>query len=533
MQIGVDKLANAVKCTLGPSGKNVVLNKKYGPATITKDGVSVAKEIELKDPFENIGAQLIKDVASRTNDQAGDGTTGATVIAQSIYKTGLKYTIVPGANPIEMKKGMDMAVKCIVNELKNMSKEIDINSPDIEKVATISANNDNETGKLIAEGTRKVGKNGVITVEESKSSETKVDVVEGMEFDRGYISPYFTTDSEKMTAELENPYILIMDKKLSALKDLLPILETVARDGRSLLIIADDVEGEALTTLVVNKLRSTIKVCAVKAPGFGDRKKEILEDIAIVTGGTLVSEERGVTLDKVTIESLGKAEKVTVTKDNTTIVNGNGNKDEIRRRIDQISAQIENSNSKYDKEKLEERRAKLSGGVAVIYIGAATEVEMKEKKDRIDDALHATKAALQEGVVPGGGVALLKCSKKLETLEAENEDQRNGINIVKEAICEPCRTIIVNAGIRNVDVIEEKIKSSGSIDYGFNSKTKKYENLFETGVLDPTKVIRLQAELSVSISSLMLTTECVISEEEEKQNNCNQQGCMNSGMAMM
>ena len=533
MQIGIDKLANAVKCTMGPRGKNVVYSNKFGPSSITKDGVTVAKEIELKDKLENIGAQLIKEVASKTNDEAGDGTTGATVIAQSIYNNGLKYLIAPGTNSVEIKRGIDKAVGCIVEKLKSISKEINIDSSDIEKVATISANNDPQIGKFISEAMRKVGRNGVITVEESKSSETKVEVVEGMEFDRGYLSPYFATNSEKMTAELENPYILISDKKISVLKEILPVLESVAQSGRPLLIIADDVDGEALTTLVINKIRSIIKVCAVKAPGFGDRKKDILEDIAIVTGGTLISEERGLTLDKINIDSLGRAEKVIITKDSTTIVNGNGNERNINDRIEQITAQIENTDSKYDKEKLEERRAKLSGGVAVIYIGAATEVEMKEKKDRIDDALHATRAAVQEGVVPGGGIALLKCRKAIKSLEAENEDQRTGMNIIFKAASAPFETILMNAGEENISVIKNEIESSNSVSYGYNAKTKKCEDLYESGVLDPTKVIRLQLENAASVASLMLTTECVISEKEEKQPVCGQQGGIDNSMGMM
>lgn len=533
MQKGVDKLANAVKCTMGPRGKNVVLFNKIGSASITKDGVTVAKEIELKDQYENIGVQLIKEVASKTNDEAGDGTTGATVIAQSIYSNGLKYLIAPGTNSVEIKRGIDKAVECIVEELKSISKKIDIESSEIEKVATISANNDPQIGKFISEAMRKVGRNGVITVEESKSSETKVEVVEGMEFDRGYLSPYFATNSEKMTAELENPYILICDKKISVIKEIIPILESVAQSGRPLLIIADDVDGEALTTLVFNKIRSVIKVCAVKAPGFGDRKKDILEDIAIVTGGTLVSEQKCLKLDEINIESLGRAEKVIVTKDSTTIVNGNGNKDNINDRIEQISAQIKNTDSEYDKEKLEERRAKLSGGVAVIYIGAATEVEMKEKKDRIDDALHATRAAVQEGVVPGGGIALLKCRKAVNSLNAENEDQRTGMNIIFKAASSPFETILMNAGEEDISVIKNEIESSSSISYGYNAKTKKCEDLYENGVLDPTKVIRLELENAASVASLMLTTECVVVEKEEKQHMCGQPGGMDSSMGMI
>lgn len=526
---GVDKLANAVKVTLGPCGRNVVLEKKYGPSTITKDGISVAKEIELKDPVENIGAQLIKEVASKTNDGAGDGTTTATVLAQSIYNNSLKY-VTSGANPVEIKKGIDLAVENVIAEIKNISKEIDNNSSDIEQVATISANNDSEIGKMIAEAMAKVGKDGVITVEEAKGTQTSVKVVEGMEFDRGYLSPYFVTNTEKMTVEMENPYILITDKKISALKELLPILESVAQSGKPLLIIAEDVDGEALTTLVVNKLRIGLKICAVKAPGFGDRKKEILQDIAIVTGGNVISEEQGRKLENITIEDLGKAEKINITKDNTVIVNGNGNKKEINDRANQIRSQIENTKSEYDKEKLQERLAKISGGVAVLYIGASTEVEMKEKKDRVDDALHATRAAVQEGIVPGGGVTLLRCSEKIINLKGENEDQKLGINIVYKSLFAPIKTILSNAGEENIDVIINSILNNSG-DYGYNARLKKFENFFKTGVIDPAKVTRLAIENAASISGLLITSDCVISDiKEEKQMNCGHQNGMNDGM---
>lgn len=526
---GVDKLANAVKVTLGPCGRNVVLEKKYGPSTITKDGISVAKEIELKDPVENIGAQLIKEVASKTNDGAGDGTTTATVLAQSIYNNSLKY-VTSGANPVEIKKGIDLAVENVIAEIKNISKEIDNNSSDIEQVATISANNDSEIGKMIAEAMAKVGKDGVITVEEAKGTQTSVKVVEGMEFDRGYLSPYFVTNTEKMTVEMENPYILITDKKISALKELLPILESVAQSGKPLLIIAEDVDGEALTTLVVNRLRIGLKICAVKAPGFGDRKKEILQDIAIVTGGNVISEEQGRKLENITIEDLGKAEKINITKDNTVIVNGNGNKKEINDRASQIRSQIENSKSEYDKEKLQERLAKISGGVAVLYIGASTEVEMKEKKDRVDDALHATRAAVQEGIVPGGGVTLLRCSEKIINLKGENEDQKLGINIVYKSLFAPIKTILSNAGEENIDVIINAILNNSG-DYGYNARLKKFENFFKTGVIDPAKVTRLAIENAASISGLLITSDCVISDiKEEKQMNCGHQNGMNDGM---
>lgn len=526
---GVDKLANAVKVTLGPCGRNVVLEKKYGPSTITKDGISVAKEIELKDSVENIGAQLIKEVASKTNDGAGDGTTTATVLAQSIYNNSLKY-VTSGANPVEIKKGIDLAVENVIAEIKNISKEIDNNSSDIEQVATISANNDSEIGKMIAEAMAKVGKDGVITVEEAKGTQTSVKVVEGMEFDRGYLSPYFVTNTEKMTVEMENPYILITDKKISALKELLPILESVAQSGKPLLIIAEDVDGEALTTLVVNRLRIGLKICAVKAPGFGDRKKEILQDIAIVTGGNVISEEQGRKLENITIEDLGKAEKINITKDNTVIVNGNGNKKEINDRANQIRSQIENTKSEYDKEKLQERLAKISGGVAVLYIGASTEVEMKEKKDRVDDALHATRAAVQEGIVPGGGVTLLRCSEKIINLKGENEDQKLGINIVYKSLFAPIKTILSNAGEENIDVIINAILNNSG-DYGYNARLKNFENFFKTGVIDPAKVTRLAIENAASISGLLITSDCVISDiKEEKQINCGHQNGMNDGM---
>ena len=518
IKAGVDKLANAVKVTLGPCGRNVVLEKKYGPATITKDGVSVAKEIELKDPVENTGAQLIKVVSSKTNDGAGDGTTTATVLAQSIFNNSLKY-LTSGANPVDLKKGIDKAVSKIVEELKNISREVDINSSDIEKVATISANNDNEIGKMIAEAMAKVGKDGVITVEEAKGIQTSVKIVEGMEFDRGYLSPYFVTNPEKMIAELEQPYILITDKKISVLKDLLPVLEGVAQTGRPLLIIADDVDGEALTTLVLNRIRIGLKICAVKAPGFGDRKKDILQDIALLTGGQVVSDEQGIKLEDLTLDSLGTAEKINITKDSTTIVNGGGNKETIDRRCRQLRAQIEDCTSDYDKEKLHERLAKLPGGVAVLNVGASTEVEMKEKKDRIDDALHATSAAVQEGVVPGGGIAIIRCSQKIKDLKGDNEDQNIGINIVYNSCFSSLKTILANAGEDSIDVILNNIMSQSG-DYGYNAKNKKYENFFESGVLDPTKVTRLALENAASIASLLLTTECVVSEIKEDKSCC-------------
>ncbi|BDD09692.1 60 kDa chaperonin [Fulvitalea axinellae] len=511
---GVNVIADAVKVTLGPKGRNVILDKKFGAPHVTKDGVSVAKEIELKDPVENMGAQLVKEVASKTNDDAGDGTTTATVLTQAIFNNGIK-NVTAGANPMDIKRGIDAAVALVVDGLRSQSKEIETND-EIAQVASISANNDKEIGGMIAEAMEKVGKDGVITVEEAKGTETEVKTVEGMQFDRGYLSPYFVTDTEKMEAELENPYILIYDKKISTMKDLMPILEPVAQSGRPLLIIAEDVDGEALATLVVNKIRGTLKIAAVKAPGFGDRRKAMLEDIAILTGGTVISEERGFNLESATLDMLGTAEKVNIDKDNTTVVNGAGNEDTIKGRVNEIKSQIENTSSDYDREKLQERLAKLSGGVAIIYIGAATEVEMKEKKDRVDDALHATRAAVQEGVVPGGGVALIRAIEALENLEekVENEDQATGVNIVERAIESPLRAIVENAGGEG-SVIVQKIKE-GEGDYGYNAREDKFENLLSAGVIDPTKVTRLALENAASIASLLLTTECVVADQEEE-----------------
>ncbi|GIV39980.1 MAG: 60 kDa chaperonin [Thermonema sp.] len=508
---GVDALANAVKVTLGPKGRNVILDKKFGAPAITKDGVSVAKEIELKDPIENMGAQLVKEVASKTADNAGDGTTTATVLTQAIFNAGLKY-VAAGANPMDLKRGIDKAVEAVVEHLKKQSKTVD-NSNEIAQVATISANNDSEIGKMIADAMEKVGKDGVITVEEAKGTETEVKVVEGMQFDRGYLSPYFVTNPDKMEAELERPYILITDKKISSLKDMLPVLEQVAQSGRPLLIIAEDVEGEALATLVVNKLRGTLRVAAVKAPGFGDRRKAMLEDIAILTGGTVISEERGYKLENATIEYLGQAEKVTIDKDNTTIVNGAGKSEDIKARINQIKAQIETTTSDYDREKLQERLAKLSGGVAILYVGAATEVEMKEKKDRVDDALHATRAAVEEGIVPGGGVALVRAIEALEGLKVENEDQQLGVNIIRTALEAPLRTIASNAGAESSVVVQRVMEGKG--DFGYNAREDKFENMIAAGIIDPTKVTRLALENAASIASLLLTTEAVVAELPE------------------
>lgn len=510
---GVDKLAEAVKVTLGPKGRNVIIDKKFGAPTITKDGVSVAKEIELKDAIENMGAQLVKEVASKTADDAGDGTTTATVLAQSIFNNGIK-NVAAGANPMDLKRGIDAAVAAVVEELKNQSKTIS-NSNEIEQVASISANNDMEVGKMIANAMEKVGKDGVITVEEAKGTETEVKTVEGMQFDRGYLSPYFVTNTEKMEAELESPYILIYDKKISAMKELLPILEAVAQTGKPLLIIAEDVDGEALATLVVNKIRGSLKIAAVKAPGFGDRRKAMLEDIAILTGGTVISEERGYKLEGATIDYLGTAEKVNIDKDNTTVVNGAGTKENIEARINQIKQQVENTTSDYDREKLQERLAKLSGGVAILYVGAATEVEMKEKKDRVDDALHATRAAVEEGIIAGGGVAFIRTVESLDQLNTENEDQATGINIVRFALEAPLRTIVENAGGEG-SVIVQKVRE-GKDDYGYNARTNDYENMFSAGVIDPTKVTRLALENAASIASLLLTTECVVAEEPEDE----------------
>jgi chaperonin GroEL len=510
---GVDKLANAVKVTLGPKGRNVVIDKKFGAPTVTKDGVSVAKEIELKDAIENMGAQLVKEVASKTADDAGDGTTTATVLAQSMFSHGIK-NVAAGANPMDLKRGIDKAVEAVVAELKKQSKIIK-DSNEISQVGSISANNDEEIGKMIAEAMEKVGKDGVITVEEAKGTETEVKTVEGMQFDRGYLSPYFVTDTERMEANLENPYILIYDKKISAMKELLPVLEGVAQTGRPLLIISEDVDGEALATLVVNKIRGSLKIAAVKAPGFGDRRKAMLEDIAILTGGTVISEERGYKLENATLDYLGTAEKVNIDKDNTTIVNGAGEQDQIQARISQIKQQVENTTSDYDREKLQERLAKLSGGVAILYIGAATEVEMKEKKDRVDDALHATRAAVQEGVVAGGGVALVRAIKSLDSVSTDNDDQDTGVNIVRMALESPLRVIVENAGQEGSVVIQQV--REGKDDYGYNARTGKYENLFNVGVIDPTKVTRLALENAASIASMLLTTECVVADEPEEE----------------
>ncbi|HDP75551.1 MAG TPA: chaperonin GroEL [Bacteroidales bacterium] len=509
---GVDQLANAVKVTLGPKGRNVVIEKKFGSQQVTKDGVTVAKEIELPDPLENVGAQMVKEVASKTADNAGDGTTTATILAQSVVNVGLK-NVTAGANPMDLKRGIDKALAKVVEHLKKQSVSVGDDYLKIEQVATISANNDNEIGKLIAEAMKKVKKEGVITVEEAKGIETTVDVVEGMQFDRGYISPYFITDPDKMETVLENPAILITDRKVSTMKDLLPILEPVAQNGRSLLIIAEDVEGEALATLVVNKLRGSLKIAAVKAPGFGDRRKEMLEDIAILTGGVVISEEKGLRLDSAKMDMLGRAEKVSIDKENTTIVNGGGKKEAIDKRVAQIRTQIENTTSDYDREKLQERLAKLAGGVAVLYVGAATETEMKEKKDRVDDALSATRAAVEEGIVPGGGVAYIRAIEALENLKGNNEDETTGIQIVKRAIEEPLRQIVANAGLEG-SVIVQKVKE-GKGDYGYNAQTNNFENLLQSGVIDPTKVTRVALENAASIAGLLLTTECVITEKKE------------------
>jgi len=511
---GVDALANAVKVTLGPKGRNVVLEKKYGAPTITKDGVTVAKEIELEDPIENMGAQMCKEVASKTADIAGDGTTTATVLAQAMITAGMK-NVAAGANPMDLKRGIEKAVKVVVEHLKKQSQTVGNDNKKIEQVASISANNDHIIGGLIAEAMGKVKREGVITVEEAKGTETTVEVVEGMQFDRGYQSPYFVTNSEKMESELEKPYILIYDKKIGAMKDLLPVLEKVAQGGGSLLIISEEVEGEALATLVVNKLRGTLKVCAVKAPGFGDRRKEMLEDLAVLTGGTVISEERGYKLENATVAFLGKADKVVIDKDNTTIVNGAGKKADITARVNQIKAQIENTTSDYDKEKLQERLAKLAGGVAVIYVGAATEVEMKEKKDRVDDALHATRAAVDEGIVPGGGVAYIRAIESLENMKAENDDQVTGIAIVRRALEEPLRQIGINAGVEG-SIVVQKVKE-GKKDFGFNARTDVYENLLAAGVIDPTKVTRVALENAASIAAMLLTTDCVVVEKPKEE----------------
>ena len=509
---GVDALANAVKVTLGPKGRNVILGKTYGAPHITKDGVSVAKEIELEDPFENMGAQLVKEVASKTNDDAGDGTTTATILAQSIIGVGLK-NVTAGANPMDLKRGIDKAVAKIVAEIRSMAQEIGDNFEKIEHVAKISANGDEQIGQLIAEAMRKVNKEGVITVEEAKGIETTVEVVEGMQFDRGYISPYFVTNSEKMEAQLENPYILIYDKKISTLKEILPILEQTVQTGRPLLIIAEDIDSEALATLVVNRLRGGLKVCAVKAPGFGDRRKAMLQDIAILTDGVVISEETGLKIDAVTLDMLGKAEKITVDKDNTTIVGGAGDKEAIRERSAQIKAQIANTTSDYDREKLQERLAKLSGGVAVLYVGAPSEVEMKEKKDRVDDALSATRAAVEEGTVPGGGTALLRAVRALDGLVGENDDETTGIEIIRRAVEEPLRQIVANAGKEGA-VIVQRVKD-GEGDFGYNARLDQFENLYVSGVIDPAKVTRVALENAASIAGMFLTTECVIAAKKE------------------
>jgi len=514
LKSGVDKLADAVRVTLGPRGRNVIIEKKFGAPKITKDGVTVAKEIELSDPYENLGAQMVKEVASKTSDDAGDGTTTATVLAQSIIKVGLK-NVAAGANPMDLKRGIDMAVERVVKSISEQAHTIGDDYKKIESVAKVSANNDETIGALIAEAMQKVHKEGVITIEESKGTDTYVDMVEGMQFDRGYISPYFVTDTEKMEASLENPYILIHDKKISIMKDLLPILEATAQTSRPLMIISEDVDGEALATLVVNRLRGSLKVCAVKAPGFGDRRKEMLEDIAILTGGSVITEEKGMKLEQATLDMLGEAEKVTVDKENTTIVNGSGDAKSISARVSQIKKQIETTTSDYDKEKLQERLAKLAGGVAVIYVGAASEVEMKEKKDRVDDALSATRAAVEEGIVPGGGVCYLRAIEVLDEIECENEDQKTGVEIVKRAIEEPLRQIVENSGKEGA-VIVQKVRE-GKDDFGYNARLDTFQNLYEAGVIDPAKVTRIALENAASIAGMFLTTEVVLVEEKEEK----------------
>lgn len=509
---GVDALANAVKVTLGPKGRNVIISKSFGAPQVTKDGVTVAKEIELEDALENMGAQMVKEVASKTNDFAGDGTTTATVLAQAIVKEGLK-NVTAGANPMDLKRGIDKAVEALVADLKKQAQTVGDSSEKIKQVASISANNDDTIGDLIAKAFEKVGKEGVITVEEAKGTDTYVDVVEGMQFDRGYLSPYFVTDTDKMIAELDNPYILLFDKKISNLQEILPILEPVAQSGRPLLIIAEDVDGQALATLVVNKLRGGLKIAAVKAPGFGDRRKAMLEDIAILTGGTVISEERGFSLENASLDMLGTAETVSIDKDNTTVVNGSGATDQIQGRVNQIKAQIESTTSDYDKEKLQERLAKLSGGVAVLYVGAATEVEMKEKKDRVDDALHATRAAVEEGIVAGGGVALLRAKATLDKIKAENDDEETGIQIVSRAIEAPMRTIVENAG-KEGSVVVAKVYE-GKKDFGYNAKTDAYVNMLEAGIIDPTKVTRIALENAASVAGMILTTECSLTDIKE------------------
>ena len=513
MKVGVDALANAVKVTLGPKGRNVVIDKKYGAPQITKDGVTVAKEIELEDRFANMGAQMVKEVASKTGDQAGDGTTTATVLAQAIINVGLK-NVTAGANPMDLKRGIDKAVAEVVKSLKAQSQSVGDDTTKIEQVATISANNDTEIVKLIALAMSKVKKEGVITVEEAKGTDTEVKVVEGMQFDRGYISPYFMTNPEKMEAVLDSPLILITDKKISSMKDLMPVLEPVAQSGKALLIIAEDVDGEALATLVVNRLRGTLKIAAVKAPGFGDRRKEMLEDIAILTGGTVISEEKGLRLDAATIDMLGRAEKISIDKENTTIVNGAGEKEAIEKRVGQIRKQMETTTSDYDREKLQERLAKLAGGVAVLYVGAASEMEMKEKKDRVDDALSATRAAVEEGIVPGGGVAYIRSIDTIKNLKGENEDETTGIEIIARAIEEPLRMIVENAGVEG-SIVVQKVKE-GKGDFGYNARTDKYEHLLKAGVIDPTKVARVALENAASVAGMFLTTECVLADKKEE-----------------
>ncbi|MFT4838560.1 MAG: chaperonin GroEL [Nonlabens sp.] len=527
---GVDALANAVKVTLGPKGRNVIIGKSFGAPVVTKDGVSVAKEIELSDELENMGAQMVKEVASRTNDLAGDGTTTATVLAQAIVKEGLK-NVAAGANPMDLKRGIDKAVAAIVKDLEKQAKKVGDSSEMIKQVASISSNNDEVVGDLIAKAFGEVGKEGVITVEEAKGTETYVDVVEGMQFDRGYLSPYFVTNSEKMTTELENPYILLFDKKISTMKELMPILEPVAQTGKPLLIIAEDVDGEALATLVVNKLRGSLKIAAVKAPGFGDRRKAMLEDIAILTGGTVISEERGFTLENATIEMLGTCEKVDINKDNTTIVNGSGTAEDIKSRVGQIKSQIENTTSDYDKEKLQERLAKLAGGVAVLYVGAASEVEMKEKKDRVDDALNATRAAVEEGIVAGGGVALVRAKAVLSKVKANNADEETGIAIVARAVESPLRTIVENAGGEGSVVVSKVLESTGN--YGYDAKNDKYVDMLKEGIIDPKKVTRVALENAASVAGMILTTECALIEIKEDNAGGGMQGGMGGGMGGM
>jgi chaperonin GroEL len=526
---GVDTIADAVKVTLGPKGRNVIIDKKFGAPIVTKDGVTVAKDIELKDPIENMGAQLVKEVASKTADNAGDGTTTATVLTKAIFTGGLK-NVTAGANPMDLKRGIDKAVAAVVANLKEQSKTIN-SSNEISQVASISANNDEEIGKMIAEAMEKVGTDGVITVEEAKGTETEIKTVEGMQFDRGYLSPYFVTNTEKMEAELDHPYILIYDKKISTMKELLPVLESVAQTGKPLLIIAEDVDGEALATLVVNKIRGALKIAAVKAPGFGDRRKAMLEDLAILTGGTVISEERGYKLENATLDYLGTAEKINIDKDNTIIVNGSGTKEDIEARIYQIKSQIESTTSDYDREKLQERLAKLSGGVAILYIGAATEIEMKEKKDRVDDALHATRAAVEEGVVAGGGVAFLRAADSLTDVKVDNEDQAIGVAIIKLALESPLRIIAENSGLEG-SVVVQKIRE-GKDDYGYNAREDRYENLFEAGVIDPTKVTRLALENAASIAALLLTTECVVADSADDEKSAPAMPPMGGGMGGM